>query len=287
MLSVALFFSVALGVGLALILEFLDSGFRSAQQVEDFIGLPAIGTIPRLSRADRGQLPHEVAARRPNSIFGEAVRSVRTALMLSGVDRAPKTVLVTSSVSGEGKTSLSLSLSGLAARTGQRAIVIDCDLRRASVQRALGGVGNAGLSNYLSGQAELGDIIEIEEATGLHYIPAGGRVPHPTDLLGSQKMYALIQLLEQSYDLIVLDTPPLLAVSDALVLVRIVDRVLFVVRWEKTRRDFVFAATKQIAEAGGNIGGLVLSQVDIRKQNRYGYGAANGYYYDNPKYFTD
>jgi capsular exopolysaccharide synthesis family protein len=207
--------------------------------------------------------------------------------MLSGVDHAPKTVLVTSSISGEGKTTLSLSLSSLAARTGQRAIVIDCDLRRASVHRALGVANEAGLSNYLSGQVALDDIIEIEEATGLHYIPAGGRVPHPTDLLGSQKMHAMLQLLEQSYDLIVLDTPPLLAVSDALVLVRAVDRVLFVVRWEKTRRDFVYAATKQIAEAGGNIGGIVLSQVDIRKQNRYGYGATNSYYYDNPKYFSD
>ncbi len=286
-IGVALFFSAALGVALALILEYLDSGFRTTQQIEDITGLPAIGTIPRLSRADRGQLPHQVAAKRPNSIFGEAVRSVRTALMLSGVDRTPKTVLVTSSVSGEGKTSLSLSLSSLAARTGQRAIVIDCDLRRASVHKTLGVANESGLSNYLSGQVELSDIVEIEEATGLHYIPAGGRVPHPTDLLGSQKMQALLQQLTQEYDLIVLDSPPLLAVSDALVLVRTVDRVLFVVRWEKTRRDFVYAATKQILEAGGDIGGLVLSQVDIRKQNRYGYGASNGYYYDNPKYFSD
>lgn len=287
MIAVAMFFSAAIGVALAVILDLLDSGFRSTQQIEDAIGLPAVGALPKLARADRDQNPHEVVARKPNSVIGEAVRSVRTALMLSGVDKAPKTILVTSSVSGEGKTSLSLSLTSLAAKTGQRAIILDCDLRRASVHKTLGVSNDVGLSNYLSGQAELNDVIEIEPSTGLHYIPAGGRVPHPTDLLGSRKMSALLQSLAESYDMIILDTPPLLAVSDALVLVRTVDRVLFVVRWEKTRRDFVGAAVKQVAEAGANIGGIVLSQVDMKKQSRYGYGATNSYYYDNPKYFTE
>jgi len=284
--SVALFFSAAIGVAIALLLDFLDSGFRSAQQIEDIIGLPAIGTIPKLPRADRNLKPHQVAARKPNSIFGEAVRSVRVSLMLSGVDKAPKTVLVTSSVSGEGKTSLSLSLASLTAHTGQRAIILDCDLRRASVHKTLGVANDAGLSNYLSGQVDLNDVVDIDESTGLYYIPAGGRVPHPTDLLGSLKMYKLLETLEEAFDLVILDSPPLLAVADALVLARSVDRVLFVVRWETTRRDFVGAAVKQIAETGANIGGLVLSQVDYRKQNRYGYGATVNYY-DNPKYFTD
>jgi capsular exopolysaccharide synthesis family protein len=284
--SVALFFSAAIGVALALLLDFLDSGFRTMQQIEDHIGLPAVGSIPKIAKADRGLKPHQVAAKKPNSVYGESVRSVRVSLMLSGVDKAPKTILVTSSVSGEGKTSLSLSLASLAAHTGQRAIILDCDLRRASIHKTLNVSNDVGLSNLLSGQVDLTDVIDIDEATGLHYIPAGGRVPHPTDLLGSRKMNRLLEILEESYDLVVLDSPPLLAVADALVLARTVDRVLFVVRWEKTRRDFVAAAMKQIVETGANIGGLVLSQVDSKKQNRYGYGATAGYY-DNPKYFTD
>lgn len=284
--SVALFFSAAIGIAIALLMDFLDSGFRTAQQIEDVIGLPTVGTIPRLARTDRGLKPHEVAAKKPNSVFGEAIRGVRVSLMLSGVDREPRTILVTSSVSGEGKTSLSLSLASLAAHTGQRAIILDCDLRRASVHKTLGVPNEVGLSNLLSGQAELADVVDIEEATGLHYIAAGGRVPHPTDLLGSRKMHKLLEILSESYDLIVLDSPPLLAVADALVLARTVDRVLFVVRWEKTRRDFVGTAVRQIAETGANIGGLVLSQVDYKKQNRYGYGA-NATYYENPNYFTD
>lgn len=284
--SVALFFSAAIGIAIALLLDFLDSGFRTIQQIEDVIGLPAVGTIPKLAKADRSLKPHQVAAKKPNSVFGEAVRSVRVSLMLSGVDKAPKTILVTSSVSGEGKTSLCLSLTSLASHTGQRAIILDCDLRRASIHKTLGVSNEVGLSNLLSGQVELADVIDIEESTGLHYISAGGRVPHPTDLLGSQKMQKLLGILDEAYDLVVLDSPPLLAVSDALVLARMVDRVLFVVHWEKTRRDFVGTAVRQISETGANIGGIVLSQVDFQKQNRYGYGATNTYY-DNPKYFTD
>jgi capsular exopolysaccharide synthesis family protein len=267
-------------------LDFLDSGFRTVRQIEELTGMPAVGTIPKIAKADRALEPHQIAARKPNSIFSEAVRSVRVSLMLSGVDRAPKTILVTSSVSGEGKTSLSLSLTSLAAHIGQRAIILDCDFRRASVHTTLGASNEIGLSNYLSGQAELNDVIEVDEDTGLYYISAGGRVPHPTDLLGSQKMHKLLERLEEAFDLVILDSPPLLAVADALVLARRVDRVLFVVRWEMTRHDFVAAAVKQIVETGANIGGLVLSQVDIRKQNRYGYGATANYY-DNPKYFTD
>lgn len=292
MIVVALFFAGAIGVGLAILLELMDSGFRTTKQLEDMTGLPTIGAIPKLSRQDKGKLPHEVVSERPNSVFAEAVRSVRTALMLTGVDDdLPKTVVVTSSISGEGKTSVSLSMASLAARTGQRVIAVDCDVRRASLHQTLGVPNEIGLSNYLSGQAELDEIIDIHPTTGLHYITAGGRVPHPTELLGSQKMMGLLHTLSQTYDLVVLDTPPILAVSDALVLLRAVDRVIYVVRWEKTRRDQVLTAVKQVMDTGANLAGLVLSQVDVKKQGRYGYsfgyGNNNAYYFDNSKYFSD
>lgn len=288
MMAVALFFATALGVALAIILELLDNGFRTVEQLEEITGMPAIGLVPNLSRQDRGRKLHDVVAKRPNSLVGESIRSIRTALLLSGADMQPKVVLVTSSVPGEGKTSVALAMGSLAARTGTRSIVLDCDLRRASLHQTLGVSNDVGLSNYLSGQAELEDVIELHPSTGLHYISAGARVPHPTDLLGSPRMHALLQQLAATYDSIILDTPPLLAVSDALVLVRAVDRVVFLVRWEKTRRESVNASVKQIAEAGANIGGLILSQVDLRKQSRYGYSAGTGYYYgDGPKYYSD
>ncbi len=287
MMAVALFFATAFGIALAIILEVLDNGFRTLEQIEEITGMPAIGMVPRLSRQDRARKPHEVVSERPDSLIGESIRTIQTSLLLSGSREAPKVVLVTSSIPGEGKTSIALSLASLAARTGNRSIAIDCDLRRASLHQTLKVSNDVGLSHYLSGQAELEDIVQVDPASGLHYISAGARVPHPTDLLGSQRMYGLLQQLEAAYDSVILDTPPLLAVSDALVLVRAVDRVVFVVKWETTRRDSVIASVKQIAEAGAHIGGLVLSQVDLRKQAKYGYSSGSGYYYgDGQKYFS-
>jgi len=286
--TMALFFAAAIGIALSIILELLDNGFRTTKQLEEMLGYPTLGSVPKLSRQDRHEYPHNVAAKKPNSQFGEAVGSIRTSLLLTGVDQVPKVVLVTSSVPGEGKTSISLCLSSMAARAGQRVIVVDCDLRRAGLHQTLGVSNNSGLSNYLTGQVELSDVIDMEPSTGLHYITAGDRVPHPTDLLGSQQMYGLLHQLSSSYDLVVLDTPPLLAVSDALVLVREADRTIFVVRWEKTRRDFVAAAMRQLSESGAKIAGLVMSQVDLKKQGSGSYSSGSGYYYgDTPKYYSD
>ncbi len=286
--TIALFFAGAIGVALAIILELLDNGFRTTKQLEEMTGYPTLGSVPKLSRQDRHEYPHTVAAKKPNSQFGEAIGSVRTSLLLTGVEQVPKVVLVTSSVPSEGKTSISLCLGSMAARAGQRVIVVDCDLRRAGLHQTLGVSNDVGVSNYLSGQVELSEVIDMEPSTGLHFITAGARVPHPTDLLGSPQMYGLLQQLSSSYDLVVIDSPPLLAVSDALVLVREADRTIFVVRWQKTRRDFVSTSLRQLGESGARIAGLVMSQVDLKKQGNEGYTSGSGYYYgDTPKYYSD
>lgn len=288
-LAIAMFFSAAIGIGIAIVLELLDSGFRTPEHLEEMTGLPTIGAVPRLGRADRHHLPHQVITLRPNSGYSESVRSIRTALMLSDPDSAPRTLLITSSVSGEGKTSLSLSLASLAARSGQRVIALDCDFRHPNLHIALKSPNTSGLCNYLTGQAELDEVVEIDPATGMHYIAAGARAPHPTDLLSSSRMHALLRRLETLYDVVILDAPPLLAVSDALVLVRAVDRVVYLVRWEKVRRETAIAGLKQLVDAGANIAGTVLTQVDLKKQHRYGYrGAGGSYYYgQNREYYND
>lgn len=285
----ALFVSALFGVAIAIGLELLDSGFRNLAHVESLTGVPGLGVIPKLEKADAGMLPHEVAVRKPNSPFGEAVRSIRTGLMLSNVDTPPRTVLVSSSVSSEGKTTTSMSVASLAARTGQRVIIVDCDLRHPSVHVALDVPNQAGLSNYLTGQCALDEVVDIDLTSGVHYITAGGRSPHPADLLGSQQMKALIALLAQQYDLVVLDTPPLLAVSDTLVLARQVEKTIFVVRWEKTRRETVLSGLRQIIDAGADLAGVVLTQVDLKKQARYGQpDQGYQYYYDrHMKYYTE
>ncbi len=289
MIMAAFLVSLVVGVALALILEFLDAGFRSVTQLEGATGLPVLGATPRLGRRDRRCPPHTTALERPNSSYSEAVRSVRTALMLSDPDHPPRTVLVTSAVSAEGKTALALSLGALAARSGQRAIVVDADMRHPSLHVMLGQSNERGLSDYLAGHAEIEDVIEIDTRSGLHYIAAGGRAAHPADLIGSQRMRQLLLELARHYELVLVDTPPLLAVSDTLLLARQVDHALYVVRWEKTRRETAVAGIRQLMDAGAPVAGLVLSQVDVSKQARYGYRDSSYYYsYDRTsKYYTD
>jgi len=284
----AVFLGLVVAVAVAFILEYLDSGFRSLQQVESMAGVPALALVPRLPEIRRRHMyPHQYLVEKPNSAYGESVRSLRTAIMLSRPEMPPKTVAVLSSVPNEGKTSTTLALAMLAARSGQRVAVVDCDTRHPRAHRFLDLPNEVGLVDYLTGAAELEDIIEIEPLSGIHLIAAGAKAPNPPDLLGSQRMRILLDRLHELYDLVVIDTPPMLAVSDALVLVRQVERVVFVVRWAKTRRETVVAGIKQLREAGAQIAGLILSQVDIRKHAQYDYRDSGYYYGSYRKYYSE
>lgn len=285
-ISAAVFIALLMGVGLSVLLEFFDTGFRSVYQLEAYTGLPTLGIVPLLPGAKaKHKKAFEVAADQPGSAFGEAIRTLRTSMMLANVEHPPKTILITSSVPGEGKTSTTLALAAMAARSGQKAIVIDCDVRHPSVHANLGCANERGLSDYLAGRAQLSDVIEVETRYGMRYITAGSYVPNPPDLLGSLKMRELLRKLSDVFDIVILDAPPLLAVSDALVLVRHVDRVAFVVRWVKTTRQNVLAAVRQAMEAGGSVAGLILTQVDLRKQAQY--DSSDSGYYQYHHYYTN
>ncbi len=278
MVLAALFASLAGGIAMAFVLEYLDSGFRTVEQLEGATGWPVLGIFPHLQD---DQVPYKVVIDRPTSVFGEAVRRIRTSLALSSVQGAPKKLLVTSSVPGEGKTSTAIALAVSAARSGQKCVIVDCDLRHPSVHGSFGMQNVKGLSSCLAGQANLGDVIEVDLRSGLRIISAGPSVPHPADLLGSQEMRNLLQRLEDSFDLVILDTPPLLAVSDALVLVRNVDKTIYMVRWATTDRSAVQSGLKQLRETSSDIGGLVLSLVDTRKSAQYGGNSAYHEHYGN------
>lgn len=289
MIAAAIAFSAVVGFALAFVAEFMDSGFRSTAQLEGQSGVAALGMVPALQRGQsEGKRPHEFALARPNSTYGEAIRSVRTGLMLSSVDKPPRTILVTSSIPGEGKTSTALSIAITAAKSGQRVCILDCDLRNSSLHVYMDVPNQRGLSDYLAGQAELEDVIEIHPSSTMHYVTAGSRAPNPTDMLSSDEMRQLIIRLGEMYDMVVFDTPPLMAVSDALVLMRDVDRTLFLVRWEKTRRETVLAGVKQALEAGANLAGTVLTQVNVKKHASYDYGDSGYYYYGSyRKYYSE
>ncbi len=272
--------SLALGVAAAIVIELMDSGFRSIHQLEQLTGVAALGMVPfQATRLKRNAAPWLNIVDKPNSAYSEAMRTIRTGIQLSSADHSQRTVVVTSSVPGEGKTTTSLSLAAASAASGARTLLIDCDLRQPSLHKNLGVENEAGLAEFLSGQRNLEELVHVEPRTGLYYILAGKRPPSPTDLLGSLRMRRLMQQLGEAFDLVVLDTPPVLAVSDALLLVRQTDTTIFVVRWEKTRRDIAAAGVKMAYEAGARLSGIVLTQVDLRRHAQYDYTDSGVYYY--------
>lgn len=276
--GVAFMASLMIGLGLSMLLEFLDSGFRSLSQVEQHTGLPTLGMLPLVGVGRRDQAPHLQATDRQGSLFAESVRTLRTSLMLSSSAAAPKVILVTSSVPSEGKTSTVLSIGCQSTQAGRRCIVIDCDMRHPSVDPSLGYASHIGLGDYLAGEAEIEDIIALDEATGLHFIGAGTGAVRPVELLASPRMEKLLNSLCRRYHMVVLDTPPVLAVSDALPLMRLADATLFMIRWERTNRETAKAALKLVLETGARFAGIGLTYVDVRKHAQYDY-ADSGYYY--------
>lgn len=273
--------SLALGVALAVGIELMDSGFRSVHQLEQQTGVAALGMVPFQStgRLRRSHKPWLNVVDKPNSAYSEALRTIRTGIALSSADHPQRTVVVTSSVPGEGKTTTALSLAAASAASGARTLIIDCDMRQPSLHKNLSVENEAGLAEFLSGQRDLEDLVQVEPKTGLYYVLAGKRPPSPTDLLGSLRMRRLLQQLGDAFDLVVLDSPPVLAVSDALLLVRQTDTTIFVVRWEKTRRDVAMTGVKMVYEAGARLSGIVLSQVDLRRHAQYDYTDSGVYYY--------
>jgi capsular exopolysaccharide synthesis family protein len=282
-IALALIGSALVGVFLAILAERLDNGFRTGEQIETMAGVSGLGMVPAVaSRAGLGLRAEDYVLRKPSSAFAESIRSIRAAILYSRVDKPPRALLVTSAVPEEGKSILSLSLARSAANAGQRVLLIDTDMRRPRLAKVLGGQTDATLAELFAGRKTVGEVIHLEEETGLHYILGRAGMPNPQDLLGSQHMRDFIRSMAQHYDLVVLDSPPVLAASDALVLSRIVDTTVFVVRWEHTPRQVVLGALKQLQSAGGTIAGAVLTRVNVKKHARFGYGD-HGYYYGRYK----
>jgi capsular exopolysaccharide synthesis family protein len=273
--------SLLVGVGLAFLLEFIESGFRSLSQIESETGLPTLGMLPFV-KMDRGESPHYYATEKQGSLYAESVRTLRTGLMLCNPDAPPKLVVITSSVPDEGKTSTVLSIGAQSTQAGRRSIVIDCDLRHPSVDKALGYAPHLGLGDYLADDAGIEDIISMDERSGMHFIGAGTGRARPVELLSSPRMYKLIQTLNQAYQLVLLDTPPVLAVSDALPLLREADAMIYLVRWEKTKREAAKAGIRLALESGARLAGIALTNVDVRRHAQYDY--ADSRYYYNKSY---
>lgn len=279
--------SFVLGSLLALVLERMDRGLRSAREVETALGLATLGLVPRVDRLRRNQRPHQYLREKPLSSYAEAIRGIHTALKLSSPGDPPKVVLVTSSLPEEGKTTLSVSLASLVARSQKRVLIVDLDLRHPSVHRELGWQVSAGLVEYMAGERTLQEVIHNDLETGLHFLPVKAQTTTPTDLLESDKMRQLVQLCRDNYDLVILDSAPVASVNDTKVAATLADRVVFVVHWGKTIESAARDSLQSLREAGIEPAGAVLTQIDLRKHAQYGYGDIGQYYTRSRRYYVN
>ncbi len=262
-----------IGIVWIVVLERLDPGFRSTEQVEAMMGVPLLGMIPLLRAAEGSFSPVKMIVEKPLSVYSEALRLTHTAVTIVAPDHKAKVIMVTSSVPGEGKSTFACSLATLVARSNprKRILLIDCDLRRSAVAGLLGLTKLDGtIDQYLSGAVSLDKVFGRVENSGLYYIPAHSNTPNSAELLASADMQTFIGALAEQFDTIVLDTPPLMAVSDPRLVAKLADYIVFLVRWERTEREVALTALKLLSEVSSKVG-VVLSQVDLRRHAKYGF----------------
>jgi exopolysaccharide transport family protein len=282
-LAIGLIAGLLLGSGAAVASEMLNQGFTTPKDVEDRLDLPVLASVKRLSvvelTVERTTLPlARYLIAKPMSRFAEAVRSVRTGIQMTNVDDIPRVVQVTSAIPNEGKSSLSMSLAFSAASvSGQKVALVDGDFRHPTITRFFGLEKSAGIVDVLVGTAEIGAVAHVDEPSGVHVFSAGSKTQNPPDLLGSERMRTLVAFLRANYDYVVLDSPPVGPVSDAVVTSALADKVLFIVQWGKTAREIVADSVRQI-QGDKKVAGVVLNFVNEREARKYGKYAYSYYY---------
>jgi capsular exopolysaccharide synthesis family protein len=285
------------GVTLAFVQEALDSSVRTTEDAERIINAPALAVIPAEAGAHRRKEmtgdrslkpvgPNGVGLavlKRPSSPMAESFRSLRTSVLLSTAPRPPQTLLVTSAQVGEGKTSTACNLAMSFAQRGGPVLIVDADLRRPSVAKTLGLPNEKGLSSFLTGAHSLDEVlIQYDRVPNLWVLPAGPRPPDPAELLSSLMMEGTLKDFMKRFTQIVIDSPPLLLVTDAVVLSAVVDGVILVVSSGTTARGALARAHRILENAGSRVLGMVLNKVDMRFDTYYGsyYGPYHQSYYD-------
>ncbi|MCB9945283.1 MAG: polysaccharide biosynthesis tyrosine autokinase [Geminicoccaceae bacterium] len=281
---------LVIGCVLAFVVERWDSdfGYRSAEEVQASLGIRALALVPDLTRREtRDMSAEEYILKKPQSAFAESLQRIRTSIFLSDRSRATRTVLVTSSVPVEGKSLVSASLARQSARSGLNTLLIDADLRRPRLHEVVRVSNTNGLADILYGDLSMAEAIRVDEKSGMKFIPAGMAPVSPPDLFRSDRMRLLLDMVSAKFDLIIIDSPPVGAVSDSLILSPQVDKTLYVVRWQETPRNVAQSGIQQVVESGGDLAGIVLSRVNIKKHAQYGYADSGSYSGSYGKYYQN
>jgi len=261
-----------LGIALAVARELLDRTVRTADHIAEVTDAPVLASIGFDSDIKNAPLLTDLGGFAART---EAFRLLRTNLQFIDLDQRARVLVVTSAVPGEGKTMTSTNLAVALAQTGRTVLIVDADLRRPRVASMLGVDPAIGLTTALVGKAQIEDAIQVHEPSGLHVLASGAKPPNPTEILQSRVTHDLIRRLRQSYDMIIIDAPPLLPVADASVLATLSDGAILVIRHGQTTRDQITEAVNRVGQVGGRLYGVVVNMVAKRAIGSYYY-----YYYE-------
>ncbi|HEY7544915.1 MAG TPA: polysaccharide biosynthesis tyrosine autokinase, partial [Blastocatellia bacterium] len=298
-IMIALFLSLAVGVALAFFLNYLDNTVKTVEDVNRYAQLPALSVIPAIGANSSRSLSSkkrkmltvanakkvgapsqaELMALDNRSAAAEAYRVLRTSVLLSSAGQPPKMILVTSGQPGEGKTTTVVNTGISLAQLGASVVIVDCDLRKPSTHKLFGIDHVRGLSTYLSRNVDLESVTHHLPINNLSLIPCGPIPPNPAELISSERMRELLKILAERYDHVLVDSPPLINVTDPVILSTMVDGVILVVHGGKSTRDIVRRARMELSSVGAKIFGVVLNNVDLRRDG-YDY-----YYYY--RYYSD
>lgn len=296
--SVALLVGLALGIALALVREQLDNTLKTPEDVENKLGVTFLGLLPEIGdedetpnkdgkrrrrprRIDSKLAPELLVFERPMSGAAEAARTLRTNLMFMNPDRPYRRILVTSAAPSEGKTTVAVSTAISLAQGGQRVCIVDCDLRRPRLHRIFDRAGDVGLMNVIMGDASLDEAAKPTIVPNLYALPCGPIPPNSADVVASDKFRKLLDELSEKFDRIVLDSPPIVAVTDSAIVSTVVDGVIFVVRAFKTNLSACRSGLRSLRDVDAPIAGVVLNAVNL---NRHEYNYYHYYYYKREGY---
>lgn len=293
---VAVLLSLALGVGLALFLEYLDDTVDTPDDVEKALHLPALAVIPLIEGQLKRFIPNALQKSKPNgngslvrltgadshSALAESYRQLRTSVLLSKAGRAPKTLLVTSSLPAEGKTTTAINMATSLAQTEAKVLIVDADMRRPRMHSIFHLSNKQGLSTILSNElaeAEILNMVQKDEESGLYILTCGPIPPNPAELLGSEQMRRLVRYLESAFTHIIIDSPPVASFTDGVLIGCLVDGVLLVVYAGKSSREIARRGRQVLLDVGAKIIGVVLNKATLRPHDYYYYQSYYGNHY--------
>lgn len=307
---IGLVMGAVMGTGLAFFREYLDTTIKTVEDIKNYFSLPVLGLIPSMEpvkpkntfeilrsrlfnkekkviKTEKNELQDELAfqVHRLASVeqlkapVAEAYRTLRTNLQFIQVDKPTKTLLITSAIRGEGKTTTSVNLGIILAQIGKKTLVVDTDLRRPRIHRAFNKSREVGLTNLLLGESCLEDMVIPTDIANLTILPSGPLPPNPAELISSERMKHLIKYMESKYDIVLFDSPPLVAVTDAAILATEVDGLLLVVEASALPRELLKQGLERLNNVNANILGSVLNNVNLQKGSYY-YYYYHYYHYD-------